>query len=246
MRILVVGESCKDIYQYGDCVRLCPEAPVPVFKSTNKTTTNPGMAYNVWRNIVRMHRDAKVDIITNDNWSQITKTRYVDNRTNYIIVRIDDNDEQYGRCNIEELKYEDYDAIVISDYNKGFLTEDDIRHISQQHLVTFLDTKKILGKWCNDIKYIKINEFEYERTKHRLTPELIDKMIITLGPNGAKHKDVSFPVPKVEIKDTSGAGDTFIASLVANYVIFEDIYKAIASANDSATKVVQKKGVSTI
>ena len=30
-KILVIGESCLDIFQYGDCKRLCPEAPVPVF-----------------------------------------------------------------------------------------------------------------------------------------------------------------------------------------------------------------------
>ncbi len=71
-------------------------------------------------------------------------------------------------------------------------------------------------------------------------------MIITLGPKGAKHRDVIFPVPQVEIKDTSGAGDTFVASLAANYALNQDISKAIESANDSATKVVQKKGVSVV
>lgn len=246
MKILVVGESCRDVYQYGDCVRLCPEAPVPVFKATDKKTENPGMALNVWRNILKMHNDAEVDIKTNDNWPTIKKTRFVDNRTNYIIVRIDENEESYGRFDVNSVEYDQYDAIVISDYNKGFLSENDIRIISKNHDVTFLDTKKVLGSWCEEIKFIKINEFEYERTKHKLTPDLIDKLIITLGPNGARHKDVQFPVEKVEIKDTSGAGDTFIASLVANYVIFQDIFKAIESANDSATKVVQKRGVSTV
>tara|TARA_A100001515_G_scaffold143385_1_gene144361 strand:- start:640 stop:1380 length:741 start_codon:yes stop_codon:yes gene_type:complete len=245
MRILVVGESCRDIYQYGDCVRLCPEAPVPVFKATDKKTENPGMALNVWRNILKMHREAEVDIKTNDNWKDIKKTRFVDNRTNYIIVRIDENDEQYGRFDIDSVEFDTYDAVVISDYNKGFLTEEDIQKISKKHQVTFLDTKKILGNWCEDIKFIKINEFEYEKTKHKLTPELIEKMIITLGPKGARHRGVEFPVPEVEIKDTSGAGDTFIASLAANYVISNDIFKAIQRANASATKVVQKKGVST-
>jgi len=246
MKILVVGESCRDVYQYGDCVRLCPEAPVPVFKSTGQTTQNPGMALNVWRNILKMHSSAQVDIVTNENWPEITKTRCVDNRTNYIIVRIDNNEDKYPRVELDKIEYSKYDAIVISDYNKGFLSENDIKTISKNHDVTFLDTKKVLGNWCEDIKYIKINEFEYERTKHKLTPELIDKLIITLGPNGARHKEEEFPVEKVEIKDTSGAGDTFIASLVANYVIFQDISKAIESANDSATKVVQKRGVSTV
>ena len=66
MRILVIGESCTDVYQYGDCVRLCPEAPVPVFKSSNYKTENPGMAMNVMENIKAIS-DMKADIITNNN-----------------------------------------------------------------------------------------------------------------------------------------------------------------------------------
>ena len=246
MKVLIIGESCKDVYQYGDCVRLCPEAPVPVFKASSLKTQNPGMALNVWRNILKMYPDAEVDIVTNDNWPQISKTRCVDNRTNYIIVRIDDNEDQYGRANVKTIDYDKYDVVVISDYNKGFLTEQDIEHISANHHTTFLDTKKILGDWCSKIKYIKINEFEYERTKHKLTSELIEKMIITLGPNGAQYKGANFSVPKVEIKDTSGAGDTFVAALSATYAKTKDIYESIKAANNSATKVVQKKGVSVI
>ena len=34
MSVLVIGESCIDVFQYGDCKRLCPEAPVPVFNPT--------------------------------------------------------------------------------------------------------------------------------------------------------------------------------------------------------------------
>ena len=146
MRILVIGESCTDVYQYGDCVRLCPEAPVPVFKSSNCKTENPGMAMNVMENIKAIS-DMKADIITNNNWKEITKTRCVDNRTNYIIVRLDGKDSEYDRCDLEQIDYKTYDAIVISDYNKGFLTEEDIETISKKHPVTFLDTKKILGDW---------------------------------------------------------------------------------------------------
>ena len=72
------------------------------------------------------------------------------------------------------------------------------------------------------------------------------KMIITLGPAGAKHLDKIYPVPKVEIKDTSGAGDTFIAALTVKYAETKDIEQAIGYANDMATAVVQKKGVSVI
>ena len=43
MRILVVGDSCEDVFVYGKVNRLTPEAPVPVFNPT-VTKTNDGMA----------------------------------------------------------------------------------------------------------------------------------------------------------------------------------------------------------
>ena len=48
-KVLVIGDGCKDVFQYGKCERLSPEAPVPVFKPT-KTTSNGGMAVNVYNN----------------------------------------------------------------------------------------------------------------------------------------------------------------------------------------------------
>ena len=73
-----------------------------------------------------------------------------------------------------------------------------------------------------------------------------DKLIITRGSGGASHGGITYPVPQVEIKDTSGAGDTFIAALAIEYVKNQEVEKAILFANDCATMVVQKKGVSTI
>jgi sugar/nucleoside kinase (ribokinase family) len=159
-------------------------------------------------------------------------------------LRVDENDDAIQRSKVKEINYDVYDLVIISDYNKGFLLEEDIEYISNQHPVTFLDTKKILGDWCKNIKFIKINEFEYNRTKHMLDEDMNKRMIITLGPNGAKYLDRVYPVRKVEIKDTSGAGDTFIAALVVKYVETNNIQEAIRHANHCATLVVQKKGVS--
>ena len=53
MRILVVGDSCKDVFVYGKVNRLTPEAPVPVFNPT-VTKTNDGMARNVSNNPKQM------------------------------------------------------------------------------------------------------------------------------------------------------------------------------------------------
>jgi len=244
MRLLVIGESCRDVYQYGDCNRLSPEAPVPVFKTNQDRNTNGGMAKNVYNNVISLGIDA--DLCTNSNWETISKIRYVDYRTNYIIVRIDQDEGSYGKADLSNIDFEKYDAVLVSDYNKGFLTQEDIQLIAEKHPVTFLDSKKILGKWIDDVKYVKINNFEFERTKHKIPKRLMNKFIITLGPDGCRYRTKNYPVPKVEIKDTSGAGDTFVAALAVEYVKSQNIEKAILFANECATKIVQKRGVNSL
>ena len=244
MSILVIGEGCKDIYRYGDSTRLCPEAPVPVLNvNQNKVSINAGMAMNVYNNIRSLDSEQSVDIITNDNWQNVTKTRYVDSKTNYLILRVDQNDE-IDRCNIKTIDLSKYDCIVISDYNKGFLLEEDIAYISKNHPLTILDTKKILGNWCENITFIKINENEYNKTKHMLNKKIDSRLIITLGSQGAKYLSKTYPVSEVEIKDTSGAGDTFVAAFCVHYTKNQDIDASIRFANSCATQVVQRKGVS--
>ena len=41
MKILVIGDSCKDKYIYGLCERMCPEAPVPVFQPIKEKINEP-------------------------------------------------------------------------------------------------------------------------------------------------------------------------------------------------------------
>ena len=162
--ILVIGESCLDVFHYGECNRLCPDAPVPVFKST-KTKQNGGMAMNVFENIKILNEN--VTIITNDNWKKIKKTRFVESKSNHMFMRLDENDDSYGSFLFKE-DLTKFDAIVVSDYNKGFLSVKDLEKISNMHHLTFLDTKKILGDWCRNFTYIKINGLEYDRTKHTI------------------------------------------------------------------------------
>jgi D-beta-D-heptose 7-phosphate kinase/D-beta-D-heptose 1-phosphate adenosyltransferase len=242
MKILVVGESCLDIFDYGECNRLCPEAPVPIFNSIERLTGG-GMARNVYNNISSMNIETVLH--TNTNWEQITKTRFIDHRTNHMFMRLDCNDDKYEKCNIKDIKYEEYDAIVVSDYNKGFLSEQDIRAISLNHDCVFLDTKKRLGDWCEGVTFIKINEHEFQRNREYIVGNIDNKIITTLGRRGATYASVEYPVPEVEIRDVAGAGDSFIAGLIVNYVETRDIESAIVFANKCATEAVQKRGVST-
>ena len=181
MKVLVIGESCKDVYNYGACSRLCPEAPVPVFNSI-KLIENGGMAMNVYNNLLSL--GAQPDIKTNENWQSITKTRFVDMRTNHMFMRLDNNDTQYGTTDLSAIQFESYDAVIVSDYNKGYLSESDIQMISQKSKLSFLDSKKILGPWAEDFTFIKINNFEYEETKSTITDKIADKLIVTRGPRG--------------------------------------------------------------
>tara|TARA_R110000765_G_scaffold408803_1_gene506719 strand:+ start:130 stop:618 length:489 start_codon:yes stop_codon:yes gene_type:complete len=162
-----------------------------------------------------------------------------------MFMRLDVNDE-IARANLDSIDFKAYDAIVVSDYDKGFLTEEDIRLISLQNDFTFLDTKKQLGEWCRDVKFIKINNNELERSRKYITKEIYEKVVITSGKDGAIHRDITYPVDEVEIKDTSGAGDTFLAALVYKYLESNSIEQAIVFANECATKVVQKRGVSIV
>jgi sugar/nucleoside kinase (ribokinase family) len=95
--------------------------------------------------------------------------------------------------------------------------------------------------------FININQVQYAHTEYSLKDlNIEDKLIITLSNKGCQYKGKLFPVEKVQIKDVSGAGDTFLSGLVAEYIRTKDIEKAIVFAQACATIVVQKLGVSTI
>jgi len=249
INILVIGDSCDDIFTYGHVYRLAPEGPVPVFNSVF-SRSNGGMALNVINNIQAIGASSTL-ITQNEN---IIKTRFIDERTNSLLLRVDTND-QATRIdknivnNITDNIYEGikYDAIIISDYCKGFLSEDDIEYITYNNENIFLDTKKILGEWCTNCDFIKINHVEYDRTKHTIEQlNIKNKLIITRSEEGCEYQGNIYPVKKVDIKDVSGAGDTFISGLVCEYIRTNDVVKAIKFAQDCATIVVQKKGVCTI
>ena len=244
MRVLVVGESCIDNFTYGEANRLPPEAPVPVFNSSENVIVE-GMAMNVRNNIKSL--GAEVSIHTNSNWRLVEKTRFIDHRTNHMFLRVDKNDDKISHTtDLKKIDFGKYDGVVISDYNKGFLSEDDIRYISENHELVFLDTKKILGDYCDKVRFIKINNSEYIGSERFTDKSIRDKLIVTLGSKGCMYKGETFSVIKTEVKDVAGAGDTFMAGFTVKYLQTKDIIESIKFANECATIVVQKRGVSVV
>lgn len=244
MNVLIIGDSCIDEYIYCTTDRFCPDAPVPVIKPQSYVC-NEGMAGNVADNLRAL--GATVELITNSN--QIKKTRFVDSRTNHMFIRVDEGEDDIfpiAQETLENIEWEKYDAVILSDYCKGFLDYPAINYAASKHPVTFLDTKKLVNDEMSDIKFIKINDVEYEFSSGMMADWWKEKMIITRGPKGAEFQESVYPVEEVDVRDTSGAGDTFLAGLVYAYINEQDIASAIEFANRCATQVVQKKGTAKI
>lgn len=232
--ILLIGDSCVDEYKIGTIDRLSPEAPVPVIKIT-ETEIVPGMAANVKENFENL--GVYVDFITNGE--EIRKTRYIDKRSGQHMLRVDSEPEIVPWSGRTPFPIEEYDVIVISDYNKGFLSYENIEHIIRSvKCPVFIDTKKqdlsrFSASWC----YIKINETEY---KNRVS--IPKNLIVTLGDRGAQFKDITYPTNKVEVMDVCGCGDTFLAALTVQYLYTKSIEQSIIFANAAAGITVQHRG----
>ena len=243
-KILIIGDNCRDVHVYGKCERICPDAPVPVFVPLYEKQ-NLGMAGNVYQNVVALGHSATLK----SNTIVVEKKRYVEEKTNHMFLRVDSGEENIHR--VKDLTTEllsQFELVIVSDYNKGFLLEHDIEFICKNHNLVFIDTKKALGDYCQECTYLKINKQEHIASKNYIDKNAWtkQKIIVTLGEKGSQLNDIIYPVEKVEIKDLCGAGDTFLASLCVHYLKTYNIHESIKFANSCATKVVQMKGVNTL
>ena len=229
LKVLLIGDSCIDEYVYGVCERLNPEAPVPILKF-NRKETKKGMAWNVRQNLMSFG----IDVFILTNQESITKTRYIDERYNQQFLRVD-NEPSLKPINYE-LPEEKFDALVISDYDKGFLSTEKVFELVEWFDgPVFIDSKKtkLPKKSC----FVKINELEYSK---------LDKpaknLIITRGSKGAEYKGKLYPGEKVDVFDAVGAGDTFLSALVYFYLKYGTIDKAIPFANKASAIAVSNFG----
>jgi D-glycero-beta-D-manno-heptose-7-phosphate kinase len=241
LKVLLIGETCEDIYLYGEVERISPEAPVPVVKYTN-TEIFSGMAGNVKKNLQSF--GILVNHITNKE--KIKKTRIVHESTKQQLLRVDE-DVEINPIKPSEVKsaflHYNYDAIVISDYDKGFLTTNDLKIICQNfNGPVFIDTKK-KDLFTEKNVIFKINQKEYDNLTN--VPDL-PHLIVTMGGYGTKYMNVVYEAEKVNVFDVVGAGDTFLSALVYAYLTCEldDVRMdyAIKFANKCAAIAVQHSG----
>jgi len=235
-RILLLGDTCLDVYKYGVVDRISPEAPVPVFKFTHEYTL-PGMASNVEINLLNLN--CNVVCITGNSSK---KTRMIDSRSGQHLLRLDD-DVASDPVTIEYIESKisnihDFDAIVISDYNKGFIGYTSIRDLRDTFAgPIFVDTKKTDLEYFEGC-YVKINEKE-----RAAATSICSNIITTLGDRGSEYQGKIYAAAPTEVVDVCGAGDTFLAAIVYSYLNTNSIADSMDFANRASALTVQHPGV---
>ena len=237
--VIVIGDKCTDKYVFGETTRLSPEQPVPVLDQT-RIEERPGMAANVEVNL----KAFGVNTVLLSQREQITKTRFIDTNSGYQLMRLDET-PQVSRIANAELKmammHLNPDAIVISDYDKGYINDDDLWHLCHNfNRPVFVDTKK-RRLFQKDNVYWKINKKEYDDLIQDHLPNL-SNLIVTLGSAGASWNGMIFKPQVVKVFDVCGAGDTFLAALVYEFLKTKNMQTAIEFANKAAAIAVTHPG----
>lgn len=234
MKVLVIGDACEDHYYRGGYTRTNPEADAPLM-SLRTHSVSMGMAANVLANVQAFGCDvtAALPLVP---WSKKSRFYGPDQLTQ--ILRVDEDVEAEPYRLQRRDYYKDFDLIVISDYNKGFVTDETISEVHYAaSCPVFVDTKKTdLAPLSGP--FFKINSREFAA----LTSEP-DELIVTCGPGGCWYKDVNYPAAPVDVIDVCGAGDTFLATVSVSYARTKDMALSLTLANRYASRACGFPGV---
>lgn len=286
-----------DHYLWGSCERISPEAPVQIVDISRETTVLGG-AGNVINNLVALGAKVSVgSVIGNDaNGAELLdmlKTIDVDTSNIVIqnsrktskksriiassqqVLRYDNesrdaikDDEADKILNSLKSTVSNYDAVILSDYGKGVLSDrlcQGVISLCKESGVKVLvdpkgsDYSKYKGAYLltpnkkEAILATKIEIKDRDSLKNALLKlkqecELTISMI-TLSEEGiATYEDEIkiFPTVAKEVFDVTGAGDTVIASIAYALSAGENIDKAASFANLAAGVVVGKIGSATV
>ena len=289
-----------DEYLSGDCERISPEAPVPVVKII-KEKQIPGGAGNVVRNLTALGIHSGIaGVVGNDPnglsiqnelkkwdlelmqiWKENGRPTTVKTRViarNQQIIRLDREKAVPIHENLEKEVLEalshaipKFDAVILSDYDKGFLTENltqrAIQIAQEKGVYVAADPKSKNFALYHKADLLTPNEKEAANAVQMPIPaseeevekiaDLIKKQIkvknllITRSHKGMSlfgeaDKPVYIPTTAREVYDVTGAGDTVISVYVASIIAGGSPFQAAALANLAGGLVVGKFGVSTI
>ena len=286
--VLVIGDLMIDDYTFGISHRMSPEAPVPVLIPEDRKFLAGG-AGNVIENLYEMSANVtylgavaddntgkKIELIldkkTSNNLLLKNKLRTTEKKRIYL------NDKQILRIDIEDIEnvkissnfrrfianINQFDLVILSDYNKGVLNKDTLPFIINAcKSPIIIDPKKrdfsmyknatILTPNINELdKAVKINVKDdtsiVDASRFLIKNHGFKYIVTTKGKNGisivgkniAKHIKSKF----IKNPDVTGAGDTVIAALSLAYFSTKDIVASAKFANIAAYLAVSKKATS--
>ena len=292
-KVLVVGDIMLDRYWNGPTQRISPEAPVPVVK-VSQSEDRPGGAANVALNIaslggvvaltgitgadeaaetLKTHLSAmKIDCQFDSQAEKPTITKLRVLSRNQQLIRLD-FEESLANLNkkqledIVEQQITSHDVILISDYDKGTLSnvETLIAIAKRNNVPVLVDPKgSDFGKYRGaTLLTPNMSEFEavvgecdsenevVEKGQQLLNQLDLDAMLVTRSEHGMTllrkdHEEFHLPTQAKEVYDVTGAGDTVIATLALAIAAGADLPQASAMANTAAGIVVGKLGTSTV
>jgi D-glycero-beta-D-manno-heptose-7-phosphate kinase len=230
MKFLVIGDACRDVYIYGSTDRKNPEAAAPLLNNT-MSKVQDGMAVNVANNLIALGAEVHT-ILPLEPWSE--KERYIDARHGTQLLRVDYDRPCDPLGDLPSLA--GYDAVVVSDYGKGFVSHDILRELDGM-LPVFVDTKKTELDYLSTA-WVKINHAERELLK---TPP--KNLVVTLGAKGSRSANLYAPAWPIEVVDPCGAGDTYLAAFAWHMIREPDnVMGAMEFANAAAAVTCQHRG----
>lgn len=258
-RVLVVGDVMLDVFHSGQVSRISPEAPVPVFVY-KETDYRLGGAANVAANLTafgcsvtllcsyaKTQQTVEFEKLCDQYGINLINVESVHalltNKERYIssgqqVFRLDKEEmlsdaDRTGLLNKFKEIYSDYQAVILSDYNKGALF-DAFRYtqICKNDGISCLVDPKV-PDWdrYKGANLIKPNFKEFcdlklgstlcaSNISQYIRSKSIDNIIVTQGREGATYinkydKVLHVKSPLVSVSDVTGAGDVFLACLGA-------------------------------
>ena len=291
-KVAVIGDIMLDRYFYGDVTRISPEAPVPVVQ-IKREECSPGGAANVAVNLVSLGVTTSLSGLVGDdadadqlqaqlNSINVACELYRSTTATTVKSRIMGGMQQFLRMDFEAIfsdndwpplwaraqqKLIDADIIVLSDYNKGTLSNCQavINYGAKNNIPVVVDPKgsdftRYAGAALltpNLTEFIAIvgpvdSEQDMAIKAQRLIKKLnVGNLLVTRSEKGMTlfrpdQNPFHLPALSKEVADVTGAGDTVIATVAASLAAGADMDTAVSLANIAASNVVSKIGTNAI